>query len=182
MGSIKSEHVGVASSMGAINACMRLPGCSHLANVCDREMRCGAISKLVDAWQYQQTGPADGSNGVGYLQAEIATSGSTTMTLLHFCCSYRRPFQTSTESLPIPPDCNRVAFSLSSNEPTSLLPAHGKLGCWMTRPHGSRHELPPAMSDMFQSYCNTCISKCCLLVGRDNRSKQALPARSLSIR
>jgi hypothetical protein len=47
MGSIKSEHVGGVLSMGAINACMRLPGYSHLANVlierCDKQVEMLAI-------------------------------------------------------------------------------------------------------------------------------------------
>ena len=94
----------------------------------------------------------------------------------HFCSYLRTLSNLATESLPIAPDSIRVAFSQQSNLSykhmvNSAVGANGHMGHAMNC-------LSPAMSDMFQSYCNTCISKCCLLVGRDNRSKQALPARS----
>lgn len=134
----------------------------------------------MEKWQIPHSGPAD---GVACLQVAIATPSDPQPR--HFRCSYLRPFQTSTESLRSLPMA--VVWCLAFHPASLLFCLHMvcRLGCWETgighMGQATNHELllPPAMSDMVQSYCNnTCIYKRCLLVGRDNRSKQALPARS----
>jgi hypothetical protein len=128
-----------------------------------------------------QTGRADGSNGVAYFQQEIATVGSTTTTLLLIPQTLSKPRPSPFRSLPTAIVwC--LAFDPSSR--ASLLPADGRLGCWdhhtatWVRPWTCLLRCRTCLNLTTINYAPACISECCLLVGCDNRSKQALPARS----
>jgi hypothetical protein len=159
--------------LGAVNACMRLPGYRHLAYILRWR-----DSIIIQAAQANTS--LDERMVVMVLRIfSERSSRSDPQARRHFC-SYLKPFQFSTESLPIAPDSNHVVFSWPFIHPL-FVPVCCR---WQTRllgppprPHGSDHE--HASCDVGQSYSTAITrSKCCLLVGHDNRSKQALPARS----